>query len=198
LPALSTYAFWTRWQFRYNLSPSPISRIVHVVSIDDEIFLLLGLALGVQRITQVLLGPIYGSFAKVRALWFVWLISMPVAITGVMGNFWHIAARLNSKLNDFSGYVIFPLGLAALFAALIIYMKIILFGIAYGWDIAGLSVDHAIYVSQGSVANPTEVYTLEPDGSSIWISHVKIHDSPEALKWVEQALREALQTQGTR
>jgi hypothetical protein len=57
---------------------------------------------------------------------------------------------------------------------------------------AGLSVDHAIYVSQGSVANPTEVYTLEPEATSIWVSHVKIHNSLEALKLVEKTLREAL------
>ena len=57
---------------------------------------------------------------------------------------------------NYSGYIIFPLTIAALFAALI-YLKIAMFGIAYGWDVAGLSVDHAIYVSQGSVASPTEV-----------------------------------------
>ena len=28
---------------------------------------------------------------------------------------------------------------------------------------AGVSIDHAVYVSQGSVTNPTEVYTLEPE-----------------------------------
>ena len=55
-----------------------------------------------------------------------------------------------------------------------ICLKIILFGIAYGYDMAGLSVDHAIYVSQGNVANLTEVYTLEPtEAASIWLSHVK-------------------------
>jgi len=194
LPALSTYAFWTRWRFKYNLHPSPISRTVHIVSIDDEIFLLLGLALAVQRVTQLLLGPMYGSFAKVKSTWLVWLVAMPVAITGVVGRFWHGAASLHDKLNDWSGYVIFPLGVAALIAALIIYLKIILFGIAYGWDTAGLSVDHAIYVSQGSVANPTEVYTLEPEGTSFWVSHVKIHNSPAALKWVDQTLRDTLQS----
>jgi len=82
---------------------------------------------------------------------------------------------------------------AALFAALIIYLKIILFGIAYGWDTAGLSVDHAIYVSQGSVASPTDVYTLEPEGTSFWVSHVKIHNSPKALEHVNQTLCEVLQ-----
>jgi hypothetical protein len=41
LPVPTTYAFWTRWRFKYNLHPSPISRTVHVVSIDDELFLLI-------------------------------------------------------------------------------------------------------------------------------------------------------------
>lgn len=195
LPALSTYAFWTRWRFKYNLHPSPILRTVHIVSIDDEIFLLLGLALAVQRITQLLLGPIYGSFAKVRLAWFVWLLSMPLAIIGIVARFWHGAVRLHDKVDYLSGYIIFPLAIAALFAALIIYLKILLFGIAYGWDMAGLSVDHAIYVSQGSVANPTVVYTLEPEATSIWVSHVKIHNSLEALKLVEKTLREALNTE---
>ena len=194
LPALTTYAFWARWKFRYNLHPSPISRTVHVVSIDDEIFLLLGFALAVQRLVQLLLGPIYGSFEKVRTKWLVWLAAMPVAITGIVGTFWHSAARLHEKLNDLSGYIFSPLIIAALFAALIIYLKIFLFGIAYGWDTAGLSVDHAIYVSQGSVANPTEVYTLEPEGTSFWVSHVKIHNSPKALERVDQTLREALKS----
>jgi pimeloyl-ACP methyl ester carboxylesterase len=193
LPALTTYAFWTRWRFKYNLHPSPISRTVHVVSIDDEIFLLLGLALVVQRITQLLLGPIYGSFKKVKTQWLVWLVAMPVAITGIAARFWHGAAFLHDKLNYLSGYIFLPLTFTALFAALIIYLKIVLFGIAYGWDMAGLSVDHAIYVSQGSVANPTEVYTLEPEAASIWVSHVKIHNSPEALELVNRTLREALQ-----
>jgi hypothetical protein len=95
---------------------------------------------------------------------------MPLAITGIVGPFWHGAASLHDKLDYLSGYVIFPLTIAALFATLIIYLKIVLFGIAYGWDMAGLSVDHAIYVSQGSVANPTEVYTLEPEAASILVS----------------------------
>jgi hypothetical protein len=192
LPALTTYAFWTRWRFKYNLHPSPISRTVHIVSIDDEIFLLLGIALAVQRLSQLLLGPIYGSFAKVRMAWFAWLVAIPVATTGILARHWHGVAFLADKVNYLSGYIIFPLTIAALVAALIIYLKILLFGIAYGWDIAGLSVDHAIYVSQGSVANPTEVYTLEPEDASIWVSHVKIHNSPEALKWVEKTLRETL------
>lgn len=192
LPALTTYAFWTRWRFKYNLHPSPISRTIHIVSIDDEILLLLGLALAVQRFTQLLLGPIYGSFARVKTAWIVWLISMPLIITEIVGHVWRGAASLHDKLDYLSGYVIFPLTIAALFAALIIYLKIVLFGIAYGWDTAGLSVDHAIYVSQGSVANPTEVYTLEPEAASIWVSHVKIHNSPEALRCVDKTLREAL------
>lgn len=192
LPALSTYAFWTRWRFKYNLHPFPISRTVHIVSIDDEIFLLLGLALAVQRITQLLLGPIYGSFAKVRSAWFAWLVAIPVATTEIVGRLWHRAASLHDKLAYLSGYIIYPLTIAALFAALIIYLKIFLFGIAYGWDMAGLSVDHAIYVSQGSVANPTEVYTLEPEAASIWVSHVKIHNSPEALELVAKTLRATL------
>jgi hypothetical protein len=192
LPALSSYAFWTRWRFKYNLQPSPISRTVHIVSIDDEIFLLLGLALAVQRLSQLLLGPIYGSFEKVKWPWIVWLISMPLAVTGILARFWHGAAFLHDKLDYVSGYIIFPLAVAAGFAALIIYLKIVLFGIAYGWDMAGLSVDHAIYVSQGSVANPTEVYTLEPEAASIWISHVKIHNSEKALELVKKTLRETL------
>jgi pimeloyl-ACP methyl ester carboxylesterase len=195
LPALTTYGFWTRWRFKYNLHPYPISRIVHVVSIDDEIFLLLGLSLAVQRLSQLLLGPIFGSFEKVKMAWFVWFISMPVAITGIVAGFWHGAASLHDKLNYLSRFIIFPLTIAALFAAIIIYLRIALFGIAYGWDIAGLSVDHAIYISQGSVANPTEVYTLEPQAASIWVSHVKIHNSPEALKLVEKTLRETLHAQ---
>jgi hypothetical protein len=194
LPALTTYAFWTRWRFKYNLKPSSILRTVQVVSIDDEIFLLLGLALVVQRLTQLLLGPIYGSFEKAKSPWLVWLVAMPVAITGIVARFWHGAAFLHDKLNHLSGYVFVPLAIAALLAALIIYLKIVVFGIAYGWDMAGLSVDHAIYVSQGSVANPTEVYTLEPEAASIWVSHVKIHNSEEALKLVDKTLREALPT----
>jgi pimeloyl-ACP methyl ester carboxylesterase len=192
LPALSTYAFWTRWRFTYNLDPSPILRTVHIVSIDDEIFLLLGIALGVQRITQLLLGPIYGSFAKVKLSWFAWLICIPLTTIHIVGQHWHRAAFLYDKLEFLGRYSIIPLSVAALFAALIIYLKILLFGIAYGWDVAGLSVDHAIYVSQGSVANPTEVYTLEPEGASMWVSHVKIHSSPEALKLVVKTLIEAL------
>jgi hypothetical protein len=153
-----------------TLHPSRISRTVHVVSIDDEIFLLLGLALAVQRFAQLLLGPIYGSFERVKTAWIVWRISMPLAITGIVGPFWHGAASLHDKLDYLSGYVIFPLTIAALFATLIIYLKIVLSGIAYGWDMAALLVDHAIYVSQGSVANPTEVYTLEPEAASILVS----------------------------
>jgi hypothetical protein len=193
LPALTTYAFLTRWRFNYNLQPSPISRTVHVVSIDDEIFLLLGLTLAVQRLTQLLLGPIYGSFDKVKLAWIVWFVSMPLILTEILARFWHGAAFLHDKLGYVGEYIIFPLAGAAVLAALIIYLKIILFGIAYGWDMAGLSVDHAIYVSQGSVANPTEVYTLEPgDAASMWVSHVKIHNSEEALKLVNKTLREAL------
>jgi len=193
VPALSTYALWTRWRFKYNLKNASISRIVHIVSIDDEIFLLLGLALAVQRLTQLLLGPIYGSFGKVKTPWIVWLMSMPLAVTGILARFWHGAGFLHDKLDYVSGYIIIPLAVAAVFAALIIYLKTVLFGIAYGWDMAGLSVDHAIYVSQGGAANPTEVYTLEPGGmASIWVSHVKIHNSEEALTLVDKTLRESL------
>jgi len=52
-------------------------------------------------------GPIYGSFEKVRVAWIVWLVAMPVAITGVVGTLWHGAAHLHDKLNDFSGYIFF-------------------------------------------------------------------------------------------
>jgi hypothetical protein len=117
---------------------------------------------------------------------------MPVAITGIVARFWHGAATLHVKVNYLSGYILFPLSIAAIFAALIVYLKTVLFGIAYGWDMAGLSVDHAIYVSQGSTANPTEVYILESEAASTSVSHVKIHNSPEALKLVEKTLRQAL------
>lgn len=195
LPALGIYALLTRWFFKYNLQPLPISRTVHIVSIDDEIFLLLGMALAVQRLTQLLLAPIYGSFNKALTGWIVWLVAMPLAASGVVAYFWHAAAPFHDKLNNFTGNLLLPFSIAAVLGALIIYFKIVLFGIAYGWDMAGISVDHAIYVSQGSIANATEVYTLEPEGASIWVSHVKIHNSEKALERVEKTLREALPTQ---
>ncbi len=193
LPALSIYALLTRWLFKYNVQPAPIARTVHIVSIDDEIFLLLGLALAVQRLTQLLLAPIYGSFNKAITDWIVWLVAMPLAFSGAVAYFWHAASPFHDKLNNLTGNLLLPFSIAALLGALIIYLKIVLFGIAYGWDMAGISVDHAIYVSQGSIANATEVYTLEPEGASIWVSHVKIHNSEKALERVEKTLREALQ-----
>jgi hypothetical protein len=99
-PALSTYAFWTRRRLIYNLDPSPIVKTVHIVSIDDEIFLLLGIALGVQRITQLFLGPIYGSFAKVKLSWFAWLICIPLTTIHIVGQHWHRAASFTISWNS--------------------------------------------------------------------------------------------------
>jgi hypothetical protein len=54
-PSVET-GFHSLVEFDHRLfDPFPIFRTVHVVSIDDEIFLLLGLALAVQRLTQLLL-----------------------------------------------------------------------------------------------------------------------------------------------
>ena len=108
LPALSTYALLTRWRFKYNLRPSSISRIVHIVSIDDDIFLLLGLAPGVQRLAQLLLGPIYGSFEKLKTGWIAWWVSMPLAVSGVVAYFWHRAAPLHAKIDYLSRYIALP------------------------------------------------------------------------------------------
>jgi hypothetical protein len=78
-------------------------------------------------------------------------------------------------------------------AAALIFVKVVLFGIAYGWDMAGLSMDHAIYVSPGSFVQKTELYTVEPDSKwEVWISHTKIHQREETFAIVTNLLSKAI------
>ena len=94
-------------------------------------------------------------------------------------------------------YVGIPLTGSLTIAAALIFTKVVLFGIAYGWDMAGLSMNHSIHVSPGSLAQKTEPYTIEPDASwDVWISHIKIHERTETFAVVASFIGEAIEEQG--
>jgi hypothetical protein len=71
--------------------------------------------------------------------------------------------------------------------------KLLLLGIGYGWDMAGLSLSHAIYISAGSFKQKTETYTLMPKNErKLWVSHIAIHDRDDVCKKVEELLKVSL------
>src|SRR5712692_1767939 len=141
VPVLTGYAYWSRWRFKSSIHPSAaVSVMVHIVAIDDEIFLLLGLALAIQRLIQLLVAPIYKS---VRMLWpnpTMTLLAVGLGGTTMLA-WWISAAReFEETIARYGGYIMLAVTAGVLIAATLIFVKLMLFGVAYGWDMAGISV----------------------------------------------------------
>jgi len=90
-------------------------------------------------------------------------------------------------------YVEAPPVIACSIWAALILGKLLLLGIGHGWNIAGLSLSHAIFVSAGSFKQETEIYTLMPKNErKSWVSHIAIRDRDDACKKVEELLKVSL------
>jgi pimeloyl-ACP methyl ester carboxylesterase len=187
VPTLTIYAIWAR-KFAGKVNPHSVTRLIQIVAIDDEVFSILGLALMIQRLIQFLLWPVRRLF--VPSLAFIVFGMCAVVIKGIS----LVSNNVNGLLDANVGpYFYIPILFFVAIPALLIYAKVILFGIAYGWDIGGLSLNHSIYVSPGSFQQKTEVYTLEPDPKRrVWISHTSIHQRKEVFELAERLLKESM------
>jgi hypothetical protein len=93
----------------------------------------------------------------------------------------------------YMSYVEAPFVIACLIWAALILGKLLLLGIGHGWDMAGLSLSHAIYISAGSFKQKTEIYTLMPKNErKFWVSHIAIHERDDVCEKVEELLKVSL------
>jgi hypothetical protein len=182
-PVLTVYAFWAR-RYATSVNPNAVKRLIQIVTVDDEVFTLLGLGLFAQRATQFLLWPFKKVFALTTVLT---LAAMGLAVVSVVGKIWPAFNRFEEL---YVSIIAIPCGVFPAIGAILIFARLFLLGIGYGWDMAGLSINHAIYVSPGSFNQPTEVHTLLPEGDKeIWVSHTAIHDRESAQKMVCEMLK---------
>jgi hypothetical protein len=139
---LLIYSFVSRRKAR-SVNPREVKELTAIVSIDDEMFLLLGLALFVQRLLQFVMLPVE------------WLLKPLIAgrrcaltlLTKLLRLF---SQQWRAPVETFDNYFAAALGALAMTGAILLISKLLLFGFAYGWDLAGLSINHAIYVTRGS------------------------------------------------
>jgi hypothetical protein len=186
VPVLVIQAFWTR-KYTKDLNPETVERLVQILTVDDEVFTLLGFGLATQRAIQFILWPLDVFFG------FNWVFISAstglIALTFFESRFpW-----LNNIHAGYMSYVEEPLAIACWVWAALILGKLLLLGIGHGWDMAGLSLNHAIYISAGSFKQETEVYTLMPNPErKLWVSHIAIHDREDVWKKIEELLKVSL------
>lgn len=190
-PVLIVYACWAR-RYAKTVNPETVADLTHIVAIDDEVFLVLGLALAVQRSIQFAMWAIIRPFT-IGVLFAGGCIAL--ALTAVLGLF---LPSVNRFIETNSLYLAIPFAALLYAGALLIFVKVILFGIAYGWDMAGLSMDHEIYVSPGSFVQKTDLYIIEPEQLWQWqVSHTEIHQRPSTLDVITELLERAFERMTT-
>jgi hypothetical protein len=183
VPVLAIHAFWTQ-KYAKDLNPKTVERLVQILTVDDEIFTLLGFGLATQRAIQFILWPldVFFGFNWIFILMSWGLIALTI--------FERLFPSLKNIHAGYMSYVERPLVIACLIWAALILVKFLLLGIGYGWDMAGLSLSHAIYISAGSFKQETEIYTLMPKNErKFWVSHIAIHDRDDVWKKVEELLK---------
>lgn len=186
VPVLAIHAFWTK-QYAKDLNPETVERLVQILTVDDEVFTLLSFGLATQRAIQFILWPLDVFFGLnwifILASWGLMAITI----------FEWLFPSLNNIHAVYMSYVEAPLVIACVIWAALIFGKLLLLGIGYGWDMAGLSLSHAIYISAGSFKQKTEIYTLMPKNErKLWVSHIAIHDRDDVCKKVEELLKVSL------
>jgi pimeloyl-ACP methyl ester carboxylesterase len=178
VPVLAIYAFWTK-KYAKDLNPETVDRLVQILTLDDEVFTLLGFGLAAQRAIQFILWPLDVFFGLNWVFVFMSWGLMAVTI------FEWLFPSLKNIHAGYMSYVGAPLVIACLIWAVLIFGKLLLLGIGYGWDMAGLSLSHAIYISAGSFKQETESYTLMPKNErKFWVSHIAIHDRVDVCEKV--------------
>jgi len=183
VPVLAVYAFWTK-KYAEDLNPETVERLVQILTVDDEIFTLLGFGLATQRAIQFILWPLDVFFG------FNWVFVFMSWGLMALTVFERLFPSLKNIHAGYMSYVEAPLVIACLIWAVLIFGKFLLLGIGYGWDMAGLSLNHAIYISAGSFKQETEIYTLMPKNERrFWVSHIAIHDRDDVCKKVEELLK---------
>ena len=186
VPVLAIYAFWTK-KYAKDLNPETVERLVQILTVDDEIFTLLGFGLATQRAIQFILWPLDVFFG------FNWVFIFMSWGLMALTIFERLFPSLKNIHAGYMSYVVAPLVIARLIWAALILVKFLLLGIGYGWDMAGLSLSHAIYISAGSFKQETEIYTLMPKNErKLWVSHIAIHDRVDVCERVEKLLKVSL------
>jgi pimeloyl-ACP methyl ester carboxylesterase len=186
VPVLAIYAFWTK-KYARDLNPKTVEHLVQILTVDDEIFTLLGFGLATQRAIQFILWPLDVFFG------FNWVFVLMSSGLMALTIFERLFPSLKNIHAGYMSYVEAPLVMACLIWAALILVKFLLLGIGYGWDMAGLSLSHAIYISAGSFKQETEIYTLMPRNErKFWVSHVAIHERDDVCEKVEELLKVSL------
>src|ERR1035438_7484250 len=145
---LAIHAFWTK-QYAKDLNPETVERLVQILTVDDEVFTLLSFGLATQRAIQFILWPLDVFFGLNWIFTFTLWGLMAITI------FEWLFPSLKNIHAVYMSYVEAPLVIACVIWAALIFGKLLLLGIGYGWDMAGLSLRHAIYNSAGSFKQET-------------------------------------------
>jgi len=164
-------------------------QIRHLLKLNDEIMVTLGVAMALQRAVEfplILLEQFEESFAK-------W-ICLPFVIIGAMTGILKYVVGWNTPdmwLEKCVGIVAIPFLLPFVIVTVCLIIKLLAFGCAFGWDEAGLTFGQSIYVSPGLPDRYVDLMVL-PRSEDAEIAHMKIHSDPGVIDEIIKLLRYSL------
>jgi hypothetical protein len=187
VPVCVILALWSRRTTTVTARPDQVhaAKIVQVIRVDDEVLSILGLGMAFQRIVELLIS------AMVRAS--RWL--SPVAIAFVVLlilaetlNYFYISAPLSwlDYVAGGVGAVLLPILMAI---ALALVAKVMIFGFGFGWDIGGLSVDHSIYVTEGTTSDDVELFTFDRVEGQLPLAH-SVYNDPRVIELLKRRIKD--------